>query len=52
VAPTETQGPFPTLSSYVRADITDGKSGYKLTAKITITSSRTGCQLRRACPSR
>jgi len=40
VAPTETEGPFPTKvpSSYTRSDITDGKSGYKLTANITINS--------------
>jgi protocatechuate 3,4-dioxygenase beta subunit len=45
VAPTETEGPFPTKapSSYVRSDITDGRSGYKLTANITITSSSAGC---------
>jgi hypothetical protein len=41
VAPTETEGPFPTHtpSSYVRSNITDGRPGYALTAKITITSS-------------
>ena len=45
VAPTETEGPFPTKvpSSYVRSDITDGRTGYKLTAKITITSSSASC---------
>jgi len=45
VAPTETEGPFPTHtpSSYVRADITDGKTGYKLTAKINITRSSASC---------
>lgn len=45
VAPTETEGPFPTHSpaSYVRSDITDGKSGYKLTAKIVIGNSNNGC---------
>jgi protocatechuate 3,4-dioxygenase beta subunit len=45
VAPTETEGPFPTKipSSYVRGDITDGRSGYKLTANITITSASAGC---------
>ncbi len=45
VAPTETEGPFPTISpsSYVRSDITDGRTGYKLTAKITVTSSSAGC---------
>lgn len=45
VAPTETEGPFPTKvpSSYVRSDITDGRSGHKLTANITITSASVGC---------
>lgn len=40
-APTETEGPFPTKSpaSYSRSDITDGKSGYKMTAKIVINSN-------------
>lgn len=43
VAPTETEGPFPTKSpaSYVRSDITDGRTGYKLTVKITIHSTST-----------
>lgn len=45
VAPTETEGPFPTKvpASYVRSDITDGRSGYKMTAKITITNSNASC---------
>lgn len=45
VAPSETEGPFPTKvpSSYVRADITDGKAGHKLTAKITITNTSSSC---------
>ncbi|GAB3636306.1 hypothetical protein GCM10027422_18960 [Hymenobacter arcticus] len=45
VAPTETEGPFPTHvpSSYVRADITDGKAGYALTATLTITNSTASC---------
>ena len=45
VAPTETEGPFPTKApaSYVRSDITDGKAGHKLTAKITITNSSNSC---------
>jgi len=44
-APTETEGPFPTHtpSSYVRADITDGKAGYKLTATLTVTNSNSSC---------
>ena len=45
VAPTETEGPFPTHtpSSYVRSDITDGRTGHKMTSKITITSSSNSC---------
>lgn len=45
VAPTETEGPFPTKSpsSYVRSDITDGRSGYKMTAKITIGNTNNNC---------
>jgi protocatechuate 3,4-dioxygenase beta subunit len=41
VAPTETEGPFPTKipASYSRSDITDGRIGYKLTAKITINNT-------------
>lgn len=45
VAPTETEGPFPTKSpaSYVRSDITDGRTGYKMTAKITIGNTNNNC---------
>lgn len=45
VAPTETEGPFPTKqpSSYVRSDITDGRTGYALTAKITIANTNNNC---------
>ena len=45
VTPTETEGPFPTKvpSSYVRSDITDGQSGYKLISKITIANSNNNC---------
>lgn len=45
VAPTETEGPFPTKvpASYVRSDITDGRPGYKLTAKITLLNSNKSC---------
>ncbi|QCR22515.1 intradiol ring-cleavage dioxygenase [Pontibacter sp. SGAir0037] len=45
VAPTETEGPYPTKSpaSYVRSDITDGRTGYKLTAKITIGNTNNNC---------
>lgn len=45
VAPTETEGPFPTKvpSSYVRSDIRDDRTGYKLTATITLLNSNAGC---------
>lgn len=45
VAPTETEGPYPTHSpaSYVRSDITDDRTGYKLTVKITINNSNNSC---------
>ncbi|MBE7179470.1 MAG: intradiol ring-cleavage dioxygenase, partial [Mucilaginibacter polytrichastri] len=45
VAPTETEGPFPTKSqaSYVRSDITDGRTGYKLTVNITIKNASASC---------
>ncbi|MBB6499040.1 intradiol ring-cleavage dioxygenase [Pedobacter cryoconitis] len=45
VTPTETEGPFPTKipSGYVRSDITDGRSGYKMTAKLTIANVNNNC---------
>lgn len=45
IAPDETEGPFPTKApaSYVRSDITDGRSGYKLTAKITVLNNSNNC---------
>ncbi|OOQ58003.1 dioxygenase family protein [Mucilaginibacter pedocola] len=45
VAPTETEGPYPTKSpaSYVRSDITDGRSGYKMTVNIVITNANNSC---------
>jgi protocatechuate 3,4-dioxygenase beta subunit len=45
VVPTETEGPFPTKSpaTYVRNDITDGKAGAKMVAKITIGNVNNGC---------
>ncbi|RSK51470.1 dioxygenase family protein [Hymenobacter rigui] len=45
VAPTETEGPFPTKvpSSYVRSDIRDDRTGYKLTATITLMNSNASC---------
>ncbi|MEO3408554.1 intradiol ring-cleavage dioxygenase [Mucilaginibacter sp. CAU 1740] len=45
VAPTETEGPYPTHSpaSYVRSNITDDRTGYKLTVKITINNTNNSC---------
>ena len=45
VAPTEPEGPFPTKTpaSYVRSDITDGRTGHKMTAKITIGNTNNNC---------
>jgi protocatechuate 3,4-dioxygenase beta subunit len=45
VAPTETEGPFPTKApaSYVRSDITDGRTGYPLTVKINVTNTNASC---------
>jgi protocatechuate 3,4-dioxygenase beta subunit len=41
VAPTETEGPFPTHTpaTYSRTDITDGRSGYKMVSKLVVTSN-------------
>jgi protocatechuate 3,4-dioxygenase beta subunit len=45
VIETETEGPYPTHSpaSYVRSDITDGRTGYKQTVKITVNNSNNSC---------
>lgn len=45
VIETETEGPYPTKTpaSYVRSDITDGRTGYKLTVKITVKNSNNSC---------
>jgi protocatechuate 3,4-dioxygenase beta subunit len=45
VAPTETEGPFPTKApaSYVRSNIVDGKTGHPMTVKITIKNSSNNC---------
>lgn len=43
--PSETEGPYPTKSpaSYVRSDIRDDRSGYKLTVRIIVTNSNKSC---------
>ncbi|MEO7211978.1 MAG: intradiol ring-cleavage dioxygenase [Mucilaginibacter sp.] len=45
VIQTETEGPYPTKApaSYVRSDITDGRSGYKMTVSIAITNNNDNC---------
>jgi protocatechuate 3,4-dioxygenase beta subunit len=45
VIETETEGPYPTHTpaSYVRSDITDGRTGYALTVKITVNNSNSSC---------
>jgi protocatechuate 3,4-dioxygenase beta subunit len=45
VAPSETEGPFPTHSpaTYLRNDITDGKAGARMVAKITIGNVNNSC---------
>ena len=45
VAPEETEGPFPTKApaSYVRSDITDGRTGYKLTVNINVVNHNNNC---------
>ncbi len=45
VIQTETEGPYPTKApaSYVRSDITDGSSGYKMTVSIAITNANDNC---------
>lgn len=45
VSPTETEGPFPTKSpaSYVRSDITDGRTGASLAVKIFIKNRNNSC---------
>jgi protocatechuate 3,4-dioxygenase beta subunit len=45
VAPTETEGPFPTKApaSYVRSNIVDSKTGHPMTVKITIKNANNNC---------
>ena len=45
VAPDETEGPFPTHTpaSYVRSDIRDDRTGYKITNKITVVNHNNSC---------
>lgn len=45
VAPTETEGPFPTHTpaSYVRSDIRDDRTGYETRVNITIANANSSC---------
>ena len=43
VTPTETVGPFPSLSDFVRSDIREGKPGLPVTLAITVVNTNNGC---------
>jgi protocatechuate 3,4-dioxygenase beta subunit len=43
VTPTETAGPFPSLSDFVRSDIREGKPGVPVTLAITVVNTNDAC---------
>lgn len=43
VAPTETVGPFPSLSDLIRSDIREGKPGATLTLRLTVVNTSANC---------
>ncbi len=43
VSPNETAGPYPSLSDFVRADITEGKAGLPVTLTITVVNAANAC---------
>lgn len=43
VTPTETAGPFPSLTDLIRSDIREGKSGTPLTLTITVVNTNNNC---------
>jgi len=43
VTPTETIGPYPSLTDLFRSDIREGKSGTPLTLTLTVVNSSNGC---------
>ena len=43
VTPSETVGPYPSLTDLIRSDIREGKSGVTLTLTITVVNSNNGC---------
>jgi protocatechuate 3,4-dioxygenase beta subunit len=43
VTPTETEGPFPSLTSLLRSDIREGKAGTVLTLTVKVVNVNTSC---------
>src|SRR5262245_8205215 len=43
VTPSETAGPFPSLSDFIRADIREGKAGTILTLTIKVVNASSAC---------
>lgn len=43
VSPTETAGPFPSLSQFVRSDIRESRPGLPLTLTITVVNANSAC---------
>jgi len=43
VSPTETIGPYPSLTNFVRSDIREGKTGTPLTLTITVVNANNSC---------
>lgn len=43
VSPTETAGPYPSLSDFIRSDVREGKSGTTLTLTLTIVNTNSSC---------
>jgi protocatechuate 3,4-dioxygenase beta subunit len=43
VSPTETVGPYPSLTNFVRSDIREGKTGTPLTLTITVVNANSSC---------
>ena len=43
VTPTETVGPYPSLTNFIRSDIREGKSGLPLTLVITVVNANNAC---------
>jgi protocatechuate 3,4-dioxygenase beta subunit len=43
VSPSETAGPYPSLSDFIRSDIREGKSGTTLALTLTVVNTNTSC---------